>query len=196
MYKHLKQNNPKLLVPTLSEVILYPLVSFVLLCIFVSNRLIDSFGLGISTVDLPAKLAVFYENIIANLLPGLVNALLWAIVGMSVYFIMWITVDSITKINEINTRLHRFIYPSKEAKHVFVFTIIGQLCLRFVSLAALIAWTFLLIKIISPVADYFYKDAWTTGLFLAPLILGAYFFVGAVIIRFIVLQPRVFSDTK
>ena len=193
----MQKNNPKLLVPSLSEIFYYSLVSFCILCLINVDKLINSLGLSISPLDLPHKLAAFYENVISNIFPNLANIVVWAICGMGTYFIIWIIVDSIIKVDEINlSRTHRFIYPSKQSKRVFIFTIAGQLFLRLVASIVLVLWIFLLFKLISSLSTYFYENHFSYSTIISPFLMGAYLFAGSVTLRLMVLRPRVLSDNK
>ena len=196
MQRHITQTKPKALVPTLSEIILFPILSFFILIIFTFDRITSDFGLRIEAIDLPGKLAVFYESILSIILPNFATALSWAIVGLGIYFIMWLFVDTGSRATEANSRTHRFIYPDRESRYIFLFTLFGQLYLRTVSFVTLIIWCLLLIKIAPPLADYFYLDSWSPSALFAPMLLGAYFFIGAAVMRLIFLRPRVFSDTE
>jgi hypothetical protein len=182
------------LVPTLSEIILFPAVSFFVLCALTFGKLMKGLGLHINPVDLPGKLSELYEGVISIILPNIATALLWAVVGLGVYFIIWITIDSITKVNFIKTAEHRFIYPDEERRQFFIFTVAGHLYLRLVAFISLFVWFLFLLKITPLLSNYFYSDGWTLSLIVAPIVLGSYLFIAAPITRLVFLRPRVFSD--
>ena len=199
-----KNNSPKphVLLPSFGELILYPAISFFFLLLLAYNRIADYHGLQLDTVDISAEIASFQEKIHRDILPELATAMAWAAIGLAVYFLVWLIVDSSSRATQANRRLHRFIYPDKESRHTFMLTIFGQLAIRAASILMLIIWCVLFFRLTPLFDDYFYVlgTAPTPGdialCVCAAALYGLFVFAGAVICRLIVLKPRVFSDRE
>lgn len=188
------------LIPSSGEVGLFSVAAFTVLVILEYGKIMQHYGMEVSAYDISERIVAIQGNLDANILPDLATMLVWAAIGLTLYLIAWLVIDSGGKAAQATSRAQRFIYPSKESKHVFMMTIFGQLILRGVGILALVVWGLGLFKVISWASEHFYQMAVlesvsnvTFGL-AAIFVIAGYMFLAAAILRLIFLRPRVFSD--
>ena len=196
MYKLYQKGKPNALIPTQAELIFLPLVSLFLLLFFSFDKITRDLGLTIDLVSMPESFISAHEIINTKILPNVATAVVWAAIGLVLYLVAWVIVDSVSQANKANSLTHRFIYPSREKIHSFRFTLFGQLYIRALASILLIFWSFFLINVISTMAEYFYDSGWSLGIVLSVFYLSLYLFLSAPITRLIVLRPRVWTDIE
>lgn len=196
MYKLYEKGKPNALIPTQAELIFLPLLSLLVLLFFSFDKITRDLGLTIDLFVMPQSFIDLYDTINTKILPNVATALAWAAIGLVLYMLAWVIVDSVSQANKANSLTHRFIYPSREKIHSFRFTLFGQLYIRALASILLIVWSFFLINVISTMAEYFYDSGWSLGALLSIFYLSLYLFLAAPITRLIFLRPRVLSDTE
>lgn len=198
MYQESKAYKPNALIPTFSEIIGFTFFALFVLLFFSLERLLHHYGLNITLIELPDSLYTLQESITETILPNFATALVWAMIGLICYLLLWLFVDSVSRIQNMNTVTHRFINPDPEARHTFLFTTVGQLYLRLVACGVIIGWVLFLFKLIPWTTNNFYESLTSLGIsqlllgLLSLLILSLYFFMAAFLCRLVVLRPRVF----
>jgi hypothetical protein len=200
MPKSQNESKKHALIPSAGELVLFPVLAFIILCLLGYERIMTHYGIQISSYDLSDSIITFQDRLSESILPNLATALVWALIGLGVYLAVWLFLDSGNRAIKATSKAQRFVYPSRESRHVFAVTILGQLAVRVVAVLALAVWVLALAGVASWLTNFFYSLATFDSL--ADVVLGVialamfafYLFVGAPIMRLIFLRPRVLSD--
>jgi hypothetical protein len=200
MTKNKNQPSKHALIPSVGELLTFPVVAFLLLLLFNHDKILAHYGIELGGYDFSESIISMRDSLTDNILPNMATALVWAVVGLAVYLVVWLLIDSSSKAAQATSRAQRFVYPSKDSRHAFAVTIFGQLAVRAVATLALVVWVLGIASVVSWSGNYFYEMTLLENLpdvllgLSAVFVLGLYLFVGAPITRLIFLRPRVLSD--
>ena len=195
------KNRYHALVPTLYEVIFYTFLALLLLLFVSYKRIAAYYGFTGFELTMPDSILNIQTYLDERILPVFFTALAWGFVGFLVYVGFWILFDTIFRASDANPMHHHYVFSSEEQRHHFIVTMFGQIYLRVLAIALLIAWIVMLFKVIPIFGIYFYTlvtdptldRTLLAGIGAIPLA-GLYLFMMAPLTRLIFLRPRVFSD--
>jgi len=153
------------------------------------------FGIYInSNFGIPSFVYEIQDFVNNTLLPVISTALVWAMIGLGVYVLIWIIMDSLSQVEDMRRVGHRFIFPSEDRRRLYEYTIIGHILIRAIACLLLILWIALLFKVIPAASHAFFNQSFSLYSPLAVFAFGIYLYLVAPISRMIALRPRLFSS--